>query len=45
MLKNIHRHSLTAQPENADVEEEEMDHFSSRTSKLRVAAATRENRP
>lgn len=41
-MKSIRLHSLTAQLENADVEEEEMDNFSSLASKLRLAAETRQ---
>lgn len=36
LLKNIHLHSLAAQLDNADVEEEEMDNISSFTSKLQT---------
>lgn len=41
-FNNIHLRSSTAPPDNADVEEGEMDSSPSFTSKLRVATATRQ---
>lgn len=41
-FNNIHLRSSTAQPDNADAEEGEMDNFPSFTSKLPAATATRQ---